>query len=242
MATQGDKASYTNDIKNWYTVFNSIISTDNFGIATLTVPSSGSKIQATQINALVDKVTEFRNNNYLKTQLSWFPAGSKVTAGVTKITPSNTTFINTVISNASKVKCANTATKTCGTHSSACTSGTKSSGTKGHGSNSDGTLTNQKHWNSHTCSSSCTYGCCVKSCNYGSNNVSTCYYGAYSKTCSCGSVNCNNGDKKNGSNSVTCPNESHSIACSSGTCNCGTKDNTSAIKITCKEIKCSWAG
>lgn len=242
MATQGSKATYSGDVQEWYTIFNNIINTDNFGISALTVPDSGSKILATHINDLVDKVSEFRNNEYLSTQISWFPVGTKVTAGVTKITPSSTTFIDTVISNATKIKCANTATKTCGTHSSTCGSGSKGSGIKSDGTHSSGICPEGKHWNSAPCSSHCgSYGCCVKSCSSGSNTISYCSYSTNSVDCSCGTVNCHNGPCGSGPNSITCPNGSHTVECSSGTCSCGTKENTTGIIITCKQTTCSLA-
>lgn len=49
----GSKALYS-DIKNWYDVFNSLASNYSNGITTLTIPASGSKISATNINNLND--------------------------------------------------------------------------------------------------------------------------------------------------------------------------------------------
>lgn len=62
----GSKALYS-DLKNWYDTFNSLASNYSSGISTLTVPASGSKISATNINNLHNKIAEFRSDTYLGT-------------------------------------------------------------------------------------------------------------------------------------------------------------------------------
>lgn len=81
----GSKALYS-DLTNWYTVFNNLASNYSNGITTLATPASGSKISATNINNLNDKIDEFRSDYYLGTKSEWWPVGSDVTVG-TLITP-----------------------------------------------------------------------------------------------------------------------------------------------------------
>lgn len=144
--TQGSKALYS-DVKNWYTVFNNLASNYSNGITTLTVPSSGAKITATQINNLHDKIDAFRNDYYLGTVSSYWPQGTDATKGE-KITPTGISSILATISNASKVVCKNLAT------------------------NLSGAYPNGNH-SSGTCSSQCSpYG----SCTSGGNSGQTGYY------------------------------------------------------------------
>lgn len=63
----GSKALYS-DLKNWYDVFNNLASNYSNGISTLTVPSSSSKISASNINNLNDKIDAFRADYYLGTK------------------------------------------------------------------------------------------------------------------------------------------------------------------------------
>jgi hypothetical protein len=67
-------------LTNWYNTFNTFIS--NYGggaISTLAVPSG--KITASHINNLNSKITEFKNDEFLKTQANWWVSGTNVTAG-----------------------------------------------------------------------------------------------------------------------------------------------------------------
>ena len=148
--TQGSKALHS-DIQNWYTVFNNLASNYSSGITTLTVPSSGAKITAAQINNLHAKIKAFQSDYYLGTQAAWWPTGTNAVSG-SHIKPTNLSAIINTVSNASKVKCKNIAnyingdcpngpcnngsknntciygTRQIGPNSSACTSGSMSNG------------------------------------------------------------------------------------------------------------------
>ena len=56
------------ELKDWYTIWNQVIS--NYGgglISTLTTPG-GSPAKATDVNALFNKIDEFKQDEYLKTE------------------------------------------------------------------------------------------------------------------------------------------------------------------------------
>lgn len=110
----GNTALYS-DLKNWYDVFNDLASRFSNGIATLPVPGSGSKISATNINYLNDKINAFRSDYYLGTQASWWPTGTNVTTG-TQIKATMTGILG-VVTNATRVVCRNISTNASGNHS-----------------------------------------------------------------------------------------------------------------------------
>jgi len=62
----GDKALYT-DMSNWYTKLNSLATNYSSGVATKTVPSSGTKLLASNINNLNALLTSFRSDYWLGT-------------------------------------------------------------------------------------------------------------------------------------------------------------------------------
>jgi hypothetical protein len=59
LAVQTGSTALYSDMKNWYDVFNNLASKFSNGISTLTVPASGSKISATDVNNLNNKIKEF---------------------------------------------------------------------------------------------------------------------------------------------------------------------------------------
>lgn len=156
--TQGNKALLS-DIKSWYTTFNNLASKYSNGIASLTAPAADSSITAAQINNLHAKITSFRSDKYLGTKAAWWPTGTNAVKG-NPIKPSNLTAILGVVSNATKVKCKNTANNSYGSSSTTCTSGSRSC-------SSCGNTTNAKYC-TKTCSSVCTLtGKDPYTCNYG---------------------------------------------------------------------------
>lgn len=64
--SQGNKALYS-DLKNWYDTFNSLATNYSNNLTALTVPSSGSKISATNINNLHSRIAAFRSDKFLGT-------------------------------------------------------------------------------------------------------------------------------------------------------------------------------
>lgn len=123
MATSAGSTISYSDLSSWYTTFNNLCSKYSNGIATISTPASDSTVLATNINNLHAKITSFRSDKFLGTKSAWWPTGTNVTAGAT-IYASNLTAILGVVSNASKVKCKNTATNNNGKHSSTCPNGT----------------------------------------------------------------------------------------------------------------------
>lgn len=153
---RGDKAAYS-DVKNWYDTFNNLASNYSNGIGTLAVPSAGARINASDINNLHSKINSFRSDAYLGTQAGWWPTGTNVSAGA-QITNGSLSSILTTVSNASRVKCRNTATNSKGAQSNgtrnngACEWGTwenvdKSCGGHGYGRKSNGRRSSGYHWN-----------------------------------------------------------------------------------------------
>ena len=198
----GSQALYS-DMKNWYDVFNNLASNYSNGISTLTVPSSGSKISATHINNLNDKIDEFRSDYYLGTKSAWWPIGSDVTVG-TLIKPGLTGILG-VVSNATKVVCRNIANNSSGTYS--C--GSYSSGANSYGIKSNGTLAS----GSNSCGEK-TYGANVNG-TYGNGAM--------------GNGPCPHTMNSSGSNqNADCPNG----LCNSGTCGSGTNSSSYWISCT----------
>ena len=127
MATsQGDIISYE-DLKNWYTTFNTLAS--KYGTGTtrnqMAIPDSDSTAIPSHINTLHAKITQFHSDKFLKTKSAWWPTGVNVSTG-NLILATNIISILGVISNAPKVKCRNTATNNKGKHNSTCSNGTNS--------------------------------------------------------------------------------------------------------------------
>ena len=115
------------DLSAWYDAFNNLARTYSNGIATISKPSSGGTIRAAEINNLHSMISRFRTDKFLGTQSAYWPTGTNVSAGNVIYAASVTAAITRAYSNASRVKCKNTATNNSGRHSSSCRSGRNSS-------------------------------------------------------------------------------------------------------------------
>ena len=170
MAISKNSTLSHSDIKSIYDSFNSFINSYGGTIAKLTVPAKYSAVDDSNVNNLNSKINEFKNDEYLKTQSSWW-VNKTVTAG-NLVYASDMTNINTTVSNFSKVKCRNTATNN---------KGTKTNGKHNKGTDSDGTCTingtNGRGCGAHNGNN---HGAWNEGCKNGSNSVTK-----------------SNGDKKN---------------------------------------------
>lgn len=109
MAVSQGSPALKSDLINWYTVFNNFIASYGGDIPQLAVPD-GSKIRATDVNALYVKTNEFKTDEYLKAEPDLWIGGTAVTSG-TLIKPAQITdSINRTITNMGVVKCRNNAT------------------------------------------------------------------------------------------------------------------------------------
>ena len=141
MAISQGSTVLQSDIKSKYDSFNAFITNYGGTIAKLTVPGQNTTVYASQFNAMNNKINEFKNDTYLKTQSSWWVAGPTVTAGTSLLDDANFTNINTTISNFSKVKCRN---NTYNSHS------TRSHSTNNNSPKSHSTNSNEWNYN-HLC-------------------------------------------------------------------------------------------
>lgn len=148
----GETLSYS-ELKDWYNAFNSVITNYGGEIANLIIPSQD-KASPSDVNNLLNKITELANEEYLGTQPSLYITDYSVVAQGDKIQRSAAIPINDTANNIVSIKCRNTVTYSCGKHNSGvnsngtntdgmkvntlCSSGTQSSGTKGCGNLSQG--------------------------------------------------------------------------------------------------------
>ena len=246
MAVSQGSPALKSDLINWYTVFNNFIASYGGDIPQLTVPD-GSKIRATDVNALYAKTNEFKTDEYLKAEPDLWVSGTAVTSD-TLIKPAQITdSISRTITNMGVVKCRNNATNYFGANSHGLHEcGIKYCGMKANIANTCGMNTDV--WNSSspkTCGA-CTSG--TKTC--GNNECGTKYCGMNScgrKTCGtaasgapCFSGTYSSGSKSNGANGhTTKTNESNNcgmytngyhttpetVPCTSGTNSCGSNSN-----------------
>ena len=220
MAISEGSTVLQSDIKSKYDSFNNFIQSYGGTIAKLTVPGQYTVAYASQFNALNNKVNEFKNDTYLKTQASWWVAGPTVVAGTSLLDDGNFTNINTTISNFSKVKCRNNAYNSNSTRSHSTNSHTvKSHTNRGHSTNSHGTKENGSQsnggkWNGNNGYSGCNgYQECTSN---GANDA----YGAHNHGVK-SHTNCTaNGANSHGTNN-------HTTCSTNGTCK-----NTTYIDIT----------
>lgn len=202
-------------MKNWYDVFNNLATNYSNNLSTLSVPSSGSKISATNVNNLHSKIQEFRSDKFLGTQVSFWPTGTNVTVG-SPIKPAQINSIITVVNNAGKIKCRNEATNS----SSSQTNGSYSSGLNSYGTTGI-TCPNGLNGNGVQANFLNTVGC---SSGYHQNGKDS--NGWYDVTCQNGlhqngvvaniyNTNyCQSGTKQNGKdNYLSCNNGYHSSYC-----------------------------
>ena len=82
MAVSTGSSALYSDMKGWYTSLNAVITSYGGGvISSLTVPSSGKNIGATDINNLKSKLDEMKNDTYLGSVPSLYPTYSVVSSG-----------------------------------------------------------------------------------------------------------------------------------------------------------------
>ena len=214
MAVSQDSSALKSDLINWYTVFNNFIASYGGDIPQLTVPD-GSKIRATDVNALYTKTNEFKADEYLKAEPDLWIRGSAVTSG-TLIKPAQITdSISRTITNMGVVKCRNNATNYFGANAN----GNNDCGNKYCGMKVNVSFTNGEHMdvmNSSGTKSNGTKGntiCTSGTKANGNNDYGTKYCGMNScgrKTCGtaasgapCYSGVCSSGSKSNGANGHT---------------------------------------
>ena len=181
----GESLSLT-ELKQWYSTFNTVIKNYSGGtISELATPDGGAVIPS-DINALYDKITAMKNDEFLGTQPTYYSTFTKVAQGELVERTDATPVIDTATKIAA-IKCRNTTTFTNGYHSNTQKShttnshGSNSHGTQGNGAKSKGTHGNQNNANGCNSVSTCSTNWC---------NNSLCYWGAQG-----------NGTEYNGTNS-----------------------------------------
>ena len=183
----GESLNYS-EIKNWYDVFNEVIT--KYGgneIASLTPPEQGGKAQPADINNLYNKISEFVADEYLGTQPTLYDTDYSVVSSGSLIIRTATTPISNTTSKLTEIQCRNKITYTSGAKSNGShDNGTKSNtqcgkGTKGNGFKSNGNCTSGgRH-----------FGACGKG-QKGNGTCTSGYHGQGTKS---------NGDHSNGDNS-----------------------------------------
>ena len=183
----GESLNYS-EIKNWYDVFNEVIT--KYGgneIASLTPPEQGGKAQPADINNLYNKISEFVADEYLGTQPTLYDTDYSVVSSGSLIIRTATTPISNTTSKLTEIQCRNKITYTSGAKSNGShDNGTKSNtqcgkGTRGNGFKSNGNCTSGgRH-----------FGACGKG-QKGNGTCTSGYHGQGTKS---------NGDHSNGDNS-----------------------------------------
>lgn len=143
----GESLNYS-EIKNWYDVFNEVIT--KYGgneIASLTPPEQGGKAQPADINNLYNKISEFVADEYLGTQPTLYDTDYSVVSSGSLIIRTATTPISNTTSKLTEIQCRNKITYTSGAKSNGSHyNGSKSNtqcakGAKSNGFNSNGNCT-----------------------------------------------------------------------------------------------------
>jgi len=98
------------ELQNWYTTVNSVATNYGGGITTLTTPTANKKAEATDINNLVTKITQFKNDSYLGTQPQLYNDLPTSVAAGAYIQQNLQSGMVTTIENLSLIKCRNAAT------------------------------------------------------------------------------------------------------------------------------------
>ena len=199
MAMQQNSKILLSDLQSWYSDFNTFISNFAQGvIATLNVPQTNKKAEASDINNLDAKITAFQQDEYLGTQASWW-VNANVTVG-DLITPLS--GLSTTINNFSQVICRNLATNNKGQNTNRC----DANGNHGECCNANSTnanCCNTNSTNANCCNTNSTNANC---CNTNSTNANCC--NANSTNGNCCNNNGNNGNccNANGNNGNYCSN------------------------------------
>ncbi len=177
----GETLSYT-ELKNWYTTFNNVISNYGGNLSTKSVPSSGSKAVASNINNLFTAINEMANEEYLGTQSSLYSTDYTVVASGGKITRSSTTPISNTASKITQIKCRNKISYSCGT-------------------NNNGTNSDSYNYNGTCSSGSCSNGSCSYSTRMCGSKSSGNWSNGNNSNGSCSSGTNNNAANSDTSNS-----------------------------------------
>lgn len=173
--SQGSLASYS-DLANYYNTFNNFIATYGGNITQLTIPSQNKKIEASDVNNLDGKITEFQSETYLSTQASWW-VNANVTVGdlIQAIDWDN---VNTTVTNMARVQCRNISTNNKGNNGECCnTYSTHSQCCDTNSTNANCCNTNST--NGNCCNTNSTNGNC---CNTNSTHSQTCQNGSGTTT------------------------------------------------------------
>lgn len=191
MAMQSNSPLLNSDLQSWYTSFNDFITSSKCGgtIAVLSVPANNKKAEASDINNLDAKITAFQQDEYLGTQVSWWPNAHVNIGDLISPLPN----LTTVISNFSQVICRNLATNNKGQNTNQC----DANGNHGECCNTNST-------NANCCNTNSTNSNC---CNTNSTNANCCNTNGNHGNCC--NTNGNNGNccNTNGNNGNYCANQ-----------------------------------
>ena len=240
------------DISSLYTTFNNFIQSYGGSIAKLpAAPGKNTIIYASAINALNNKINEFKNDTYLKTKSSWWVSSSVTIGHVIKASDINN--INTTKNNFPSVKCRNQATNTKGNNSQACNNGNSQSCNNGNSQScNNGNSQSCSHGNSQSCTTNGTFtescvtngthaqACSGNGTHWNGSNTESCSNSRWNSCNNTRTNSCNNAKSNTCSNtkSNTCSN-TKSNTCSNAKSNtCSNKktnacSNTTTIDITC---------
>ena len=161
-------------IQTWYTKVNDLITRCGGGNFTkLTAPDVGTKIQASHINAIGNKLNELKNDSYLSTETALYSDYVVVSTGqvVKQTVPTN---FDTISSNLDLLVCRNTATNSYGTNTQGTHShGTKSNGSHSHGTHGNGCSQSSNSRGRHTYNNRTNSECCGNGCSESTNSHGT---------------------------------------------------------------------
>ena len=100
----------SSDMRSWYTRLNAIISRYGGGMAQMGVPAAGKTAQASDVNTVVYKLNQMKNDAYLGYDKGLYTAYGTVAVG-SYISATTGTQLNNVITNLERIRCRNDATK-----------------------------------------------------------------------------------------------------------------------------------
>lgn len=198
MAIQQNSTILSSDLQSLYSDFNTFIQNRAHNvISSLTIPAANKLAEASDINNLNDKITEFQTDEYLGTKASWW-IRADVSIG-DLITP--VTNILTTIDNFALAVCRNLATNNKGQNTQHC----DANGNHGQCCNTNSTNANcckTNSTNANCCKTNSTNANC---CNTNSTNTNCC--NSNGNNANCCNTNGNNGNRcGNGNNGNYCSN------------------------------------
>lgn len=249
MAIEQGQITLYSDLQNVYTTFNTFITQFGGPITTLVIPSPNSKMQASNINNLDGKITEFKQDTYLSTESAWW-VNQTVNRG-SIIYPVDWTGINTTISNMSSVKCRNDAYHSFGSNNhgtqinTACNHGTKAHGTQANTACNYG---NRGH--STQTNTACNHGARNHS-THSNKKVNNCNpYGSHSNgkndhgSCTANQWRSHGNNSYNGNSQWVCQYNMYSNGThSNGNCSAkGTRNHSTQTNTACNHGACTTNG